>query len=753
MFAMLVCLAVCGAGHAATPQLALPVGASFGVGDEATHLRAFLLINTEEDSPQINTAGIGVLFELEEGWHLYWKNPGDTGLAPEIEIDAGGAEVAALEWPTPLRFATPGTSLASYGYSDRVLLASRVSNYNQTRHVTVDVDLLLCKDECIPFTFSLERERPNEGSRSTEQRENESQVFGQFRELIPKPAADIGLGVRAEFSPPELQPGDSFEATLTLTPCVHGPAGCTPFAPTGAQPFIPDLKTDEAIDLTYLGSSPNPADPTESLLRFRGEVDNDADGLATRFAGLLSLERAAGDLVSVVVDVPTTTLQTAAGSPSAIIAAGSTAPQAPLPANSGTSLLGVIALALLGGLILNGMPCVLPILGIKICSAAELAQHDKAQLRRHGAAYLLGVLLSMAVLAFAVIFLKAIGASVGWGFQFQEPLFVGIVAGVVVLFALNLFGVFEIGLETSSLSQVGATAQGPARSFFDGLLAVVLATPCTAPFLGTAVGFAFAGGSAMIIATFLAIGVGLASPYVLICLIPGWSRFVPRAGNWMLRLRAAMGFLLLATAVWLVWVFGRSTGADSQAALLAVLVALSFGAWLFGWVQSQGQPRTTFSAVAVLFVFGMISFNRIDVEPIPAANVAPNARWKTYDADAIKQTLADGSPVFVSFTADWCITCKVNERGVLADDRVLNALSAAGFVAFRGDWTQRDEAIRRELAKHGRAGVPLYLVYDPRTPNHPEVLPELLSVNLVLSSLAGASPAAPEKPQVAARAT
>jgi thiol:disulfide interchange protein DsbD len=351
-----------------------------------------------------------------------------------------------------------------------------------------------------------------------------------------------------------------------------------------------------------------------------------------------------------------------------------------------------------------------------------------------------------------VVALQAAGTRVGWGFQFQEPIFVAVVTSVVVLFALNLFGLFEIQFSTGSLSQVGARSTAVTRSFFDGLLCVVLATPCTAPFLGTAVGFAFAGGPASIVSVFLAIGAGLAAPYLLICMVPAWARFVPRPGNWMLRLRSGLGFLLMATAVWLIWIFGHSAGVDGVTRLLALLVVLAFGAWLLGWVQSLALPRASATVVAAMLVVCVAGLDTVrvhaesrgaattaDPATAPGSSEGQSPNWAPYDRLAIERTLENSQPVFVSFTADWCITCKVNERLTLADDRVELALQEMGFKTFRGDWTERDEAIRAELARHGRAGVPLYLVYDPRAPAEPVVLPELLRVETVLESLRAAT--------------
>jgi thiol:disulfide interchange protein/DsbC/DsbD-like thiol-disulfide interchange protein len=706
----------------------LPVSATATDNPAHPHMRASLLLTSRADNSRA-----GVLFDLEPGWHVYWKNPGDTGLAPELDWTieqttrprASGITVGDIEWPTPIAFEGSGGELVSYGYADHVLLASPLTGYEPGAHISVAGSILICKDECIPVDFTLSRVAPITPP------SEEAELFDTFHARVPRTPEALGFALRPAYSSADLQPGDSFEAAIAIECGNRDSATCEALLQNSPS-FFPDEETYETLSISSVGITSHPSRDGAAIVRMQGTVEPDADSAPTQFGGVFRIS----DAIAVEVQLPFPAPGASAKTASIEIAPAwmNAAP----PQVGNVNWLRVLLLALVGGLILNGMPCVLPVLGIKICSAAELAQHDPAQLRRHGFAYLAGVLASMAALAVAVIALKAAGASVGWGFQFQEPVFVAAVAAVVVLFALNLFGVFEIQISTSRIAEVGASTQGPTRSFFDGLLAVVLATPCTAPFLGTAVGFAFAGGGALIFATFIAIGAGLAAPYVLICLIPGWSRFVPRAGGWMLRLRAGLGFLLLATAVWLVWIFGRTAGVDAQAALLAVLVALSFGAWLFGWVQTQARPIATVAAALALVLFGSVAINKIEATAAAASTPTGDEPWVDYDATAIESALEAGNPVFVSFTADWCITCKVNERGVLADDEVLTALNANGLQWFRGDWTQRNEAIRAELARHGRAGVPLYLVYDPNDPKKPQILPELLSVDLVVDAFASA---------------
>jgi thiol:disulfide interchange protein DsbD len=332
--------------------------------------------------------------------------------------------------------------------------------------------------------------------------------------------------------------------------------------------------------------------------------------------------------------------------------------------------------------------------------------------------------------------LRAAGTYVGWGFQFQEPRFALALTVLLVGFALNLFGVFEIG-SPSSLANVGQNATGVGRSFFDGLLAVVLATPCSAPFLGTAVGFAFAGSAATVAVMFLAIGLGLAGPVCLVALAPVTARLMPRSGPWMGKLRTGLGFALLASAVWTLWIFGRTAGSDALAGALVLCLAVAAGAWIYGLhqtVERGGRGLAIAAAIALAALVALRPVWQAEARPAAVTAVASHG-WRTWDSDAIEAELRGGRPVFVDFTAAWCLTCAVNERTVIASDRVRAELARRDFALFKADWTLRDETIRRELARFGRAGVPLYVVYDPAAPSEPRVLSELLTVEGLLHAL------------------
>ncbi len=701
-----------GAAHAA---LTLPESAraAAALRGGAAHLEARLLVHPD-DLAGGTAAGlavrVGVLLDPAPGWHLYWRNPGASGLAPQLDWQVDGARVGEIAWPAPSRFLEGDGAIETFGYGERVLLASRaelVADVPGTRLARVDAEVLLCERECVPTRVSLARPLAPGGDPASDAEER--RLFEAAARSLPRPAQELSVALEAAAGAPGV--------TLAVRPCA-GPSprpDCAELrAPTDGPPLSPELYPEffpEAPGFEVTGTRPHPSDPRAWLVTLRGPA---SAGDAERLRGVLVLADAGAARHPLEVDVP---LRPAA------------------PASAQLGLAGVLCLALLGGLVLNLMPCVLPVLAIKVFGVAELASRDRRELRLHGLAYAGGVLGSMALLALAVIALRRAGASVGWGFQFQEPLFVAAISALLVLFALNLFGVFEIG--APRLGELGAAASGVRRSFFEGLLAVLLATPCTAPFLGTAVGFAFAAPPARVLSIFAAIGLGLAAPYVLVTWVPAWARFVPRSGPWMLTLRAGLGFALLATGVWLVWIFGRSAGSDGAAALLAWLLAVAFAGWLYGTLQSR-RPRWLPLAAALAAALLCVPAS-VGLQPAPGPGAGePDDAWAPYAAAALAAGRAAGRPAFVSFTADWCITCKLNERVVLRDERVLEELARRDFALFRADWTRRDAAIRAELARFGRAGVPLYLVYPPGESAAPVLLPELLGVDRVLEALRAA---------------
>jgi thiol:disulfide interchange protein len=417
------------------------------------------------------------------------------------------------------------------------------------------------------------------------------------------------------------------------------------------------------------------------------------------------------------------------------------------PASASRSLGYYLLLALVGGVILNIMPCVLPVLSLKILGFVQHAKQDRVVLLKLGLVFALGVLASFLALALVVVGLQAAGDQLGWGFQFQNPTFVVIMAAVVFAFGLSLFGVYEI---TLPVTFGGGSGGKYAESFFNGVLATALATPCTAPFLGTALGFAFTQPAPAVVAIFLTIGLGLSIPYVVLSVNPAWLRFVPHPGPWMERFKQLMGFLLMATLVWLLWVLGKQIGVDGVARAMAFLTVLGLALWLVGSfvdLSSSTARRTVVMGLALIMVAASSwYFLRGPLTPHPFAATDAGAHtvggitWEPFSIPALEQNVRDGNTVFVDFSAAWCWTCKVNERTVLADEDVVGKLKEHHVVTLLGDWTNRDPVITQVLRRYGRSGVPFYAVYPGGRLDQAIVLPEVITESIVMEALDEAGP-------------
>ncbi len=700
---------------------------------------------------------IGVLLGLEPGWHVYWKNPGDSGAATMLTWRVPGSEIGPIQWPAPRVYQEADGLLTTFGYEADVLLASEAvvaESATGSWDLEVDVDFVACMIECIPGRIQLAGTVPV-GQTSLPPPAGVRQRFDLAASRLPRTHEALGVSVAARASQGAVMAGDDVAMVLEITSCAGEGQDCRPWtldAANASEAFIPSETSD--LRLSALGLSRAPAGVSDSMRGFSLVIDARAfepepELVGQRLRGVVPLARAAGD-AHLVVDVPialdpngadSAAFEVVAALPSA--SETETDTHAARPTRETPSLAFALFFGLIGGLILNLMPCVLPVLAIKIFAITDLARAERGHVVQHGTAYLAGVVASMWALAGVVVALRAAGSAVGWGFQLQDPIFLAAICTVLVVFALNLFGAFEITLQPTG-PDLGAPAgpSPPSRSFFEGALAVALATPCTAPFLGTAVGFAFASSGLVIFSIFTAIGIGLAAPFVLVALMPGWARFVPRPGAWMLRVRQALGFALLATTAWLTWVAGRALGVDAQSLLIAYLIVVALLVWTFGVAQAGAHPRLSRGLAAATLAFVVASLAAAPSEPPTgrgssgrAGASAEGRTWTAFDPAAIARERAAGRPVFVEFTADWCITCKVNQTVVLSQDAVRDELERWGYASFKADWTTRDDAITLELAQWGRAGVPMYLVYPADPGKAPAVLPELLTLDSTLTAL------------------
>ncbi|MBZ4376060.1 protein-disulfide reductase DsbD [Corallococcus sp. AS-1-6] len=698
------------------------------------------------DATQVKAGGdfrVGVRLKLDPEWHVYWKNPGDSGLATDVSWDVPGVTVGDLRWPFPSTFRTPDGFITTHGYHDEVLLfapAHVAENASGTLNVSAAVDALACKVHCIPAQLVLTRTVPVGP---------ETVLDPEFAPRFDAAQAQVPAPVGAEGAPrvalaldgATLTAGQPFTGKLTVT----GADG---------KPFAGDVEGDFFVPGRIPGVDSVALTRTApGTFALKGQASSVVPKGEPRLTGALRLGTKATGFTAVDVDTALAPVVAVAGAPagpsplkvpSVKDAVGKVQPvvaAVPVAAESSLGLGVALLFAFLGGALLNLMPCVFPVLALKAYGFTRMVQEEKGRVAPHAAAYAGGILATMLLLAGAVLAVRAGGASVGWGFQFQEPLFVAGVSAVLVAFALNLFGVYTLGADGTALAGKVDQSHGLMRSAGEGVLAVVLATPCSAPLLGTAVGFAFAAGPATVVAVFVALGLGLALPFCLLVLVPGLAKRLPKPGMWMERGKQFLGFALLGTTVWLVWVMGGLAGVDGMARLLAFLIAVGLVTWLYGQSQGlEGGRRGVTVALAALVLVGAgavaLRFEeaQASVETRGAA-VASHGGAQAWDEAAVTAALAAGQPVFVDFTADWCLTCKFNERTVLSRDDVRQAFLKHNVAFFVADWTRRDARITTKLAEHGRAGVPMYLVLSPGAPGKPEVLNELLTADSVIQAV------------------
>ncbi|MFO1129023.1 MAG: protein-disulfide reductase DsbD family protein [Rhodospirillales bacterium] len=657
---------------------------------------------------------LGLEFVMAPGWKIYWRSPGDAGFPPEIDW-SGSANLAGagLSWPAPRRFTVLG--FETVGYEDHVILPidARLETPATALALAARVDYLTCKDICVPYTASLALDLP----------------AGPVRPSAFAPALDA-FAARV---PTAAGTGGSGEIVIDEVGLSDGAPPRLVVRARSTRPFAsPDVFVEAPAGLAF--EAP--------------EVEIGGDGASvTLRVAVAGGEIAAGTPVTLTLVDGDRAVERRV----ALTGAPVTPPlQAPVPVRSfGLSLL----FALLGGLILNMMPCVLPVLSMKLLAVVGHGGGDRRRVRLGFLASAAGIGASFLVLAAALIGLQAAGAAAGWGLQFQRPWFLTAMTLVMTLFACNLWGWFEIPLP-AWLGTVGGGAQGAGRRagtgagtaagtaahgggglaghFLAGALATLLATPCSAPFLGTAIGFALAAGPAQILVIFAAIAVGLALPYLVVALFPALATRLPRPGPWMVWLRRVLGFALLATGAWLASVLAAQAGAAAALALVAICIALIA---VLGLAHRRRHGRWHRLAPAAAAVLALAAF-LVPHREMPVAAV--EAGWQRFEPDRIAGLVAAGRIVYVNVTADWCLTCKVNESVVLARDPVRSRLQGSDVIAMRGDWTRPDEGISRFLAGFGRYGIPFDAVYGPGLPSG-EALPELLTSETVLDALGRAT--------------
>jgi thiol:disulfide interchange protein DsbD len=645
---------------------------------------------------------VGVRLKMQPLWHTYWKYPGDAGIPTDIKWELPeGWRAGGIQWPIPLKLEEPG-DIQIYGYHDEVLLIQQITPAknvpNSPVKLSAKVNWLVCEKICIPGDAVVTLSLPSAPTNSPANTE----LFSRFQKrLSGPPGADFAASWKSEAAGLVLK---VTQPDLAKFPSVD----FLPSPPENVAVGHPRLESHEGANYTFripLDNSKQTFKSLPGLIVF----GNSADGP----------DRRAWD-ISIGPGMATAN-----------------------ESSTWSELVRFLIFGFIGGFILNLMPCVLPVISLKIFGFVQQAGQSRARIFRSGLAFIAGIFAWFLGLAFVLVIIKSAGGQPVWAAQFTNPYFVLFMSAIVLVFALNLFGVFEINLP-QWLSRRAVAAEGSmhgdAGSFFQGVFATVLATPCTAPFLGTALGFAFAQSATVILLMFGSIALGMSAPYFLLSAQPAWLKFLPKPGPWMVRVKQLMGFLLIATLLFLLSVLGAQRGVASLIWTCAFLLVLSVACWLKGAFitpLASAKSRVLVVLLILLLTIGGGYYFVGDKFQNAAAVANPTTStggWEKFTPERLASELQQGHSVFIDFTAEWCITCKFNESTVLETGAVQAAFSERQIVKLKADWTTGDPAITKLLKQFGRPGVPLYVLYPGGTAQ-PYVFPELLTKNIVLEKL------------------
>jgi len=687
------------------PAAAEPA-ASEWVRTDQTQVRLVSAVTASGDAAALR---LGLQFKLEPGWKIYWRSPGDAGLPPKADwTGSRNLGPVTVHWPAPERFEL--FDLDTFGYGDEVVLPidAQVQERGAPVALRMALDYLVCEKICIPYQTALRLDLPAGPAAPSEY----AHLIDRYMARVPGDGRGAGLAIeRATWD-------SGGEPAITVTARAE-------------QPFEhPDVFVEGAVT-----AGVGFAKPDVSL--------SDGGRLAVLRLPARFEDKAAAQKAGSFVGAPVT-LTLVDGS-RAMEAHTVLEPGRPTPVAAPVGALAILGIAVLGGLILNLMPCVLPVLSLKLLHLVSHSGVAHARIRRNFLASAAGILAAFVILALALTGLKAAGMSIGWGIQFQQPEFLAGMALVLALFTANLWGWFEFRLPgrvaAAALAASGEAAAPEDESmlgaFLSGAFATVLATPCSAPFVGTAVGFALARDPLDILAIFVALGVGLALPYLTVAAFPGLAHRLPHPGRWMLHLRALLGFALFATMAWLLSVVAAQIGWPAAAALAAVLLAILAVLWAARGAD-EDKHRLVWAVLAGLAVLAFVVPARLAGMGVPGGQTArTEGRWQPFDLAAIDSLVRGGHVVFVDVTADWCITCQVNKAAVVARGDVAARLADGSVVPMLADWTRPNTAIAQYLASFGRYGIPFNVVYGPAAPAGIP-LPEILTSDAVLDAFAKA---------------
>ena len=667
------------------------------------------LISATAAVGDLETIPLGIEVRLEDGWKTYWRSPGDAGIPPQVEWNgSSNLEAAAFQWPAPVRFNY--YDLETFGYQKKVVFPvnAKIKNTGEGVNLRARVDLLICDDVCIPHTFNASLDLPAGPATLSEH----ANLIDRYQNQVP---------------------GDGTRTGLTFAGADVAGSAATPLIRAAFRadaPFqTPDLLVEGHEDAVF--SKPD--------FEFR---EGGRLVVASLAAEDIFGEGATVDLKS--DPVVFTLIDGARSIETRIVPTLDGLATVDLGGLEFGALLSIMGLALVGGLILNLMPCVLPVISIKLLSVVSHGGGDPREVRRGFMATTAGIIVSFLALASLAVGVKSAGLAVGWGIQFQQPLFVIALVVILTLFAANMWGLFEVRLpgRVSDVAVSAGNSSSLGGQFFQGAFATVLATPCTAPFLGTSIGFALSRGPVEIYSIFAALGVGMALPFILVSLFPALATKLPRPGPWMNNLKKFLSLALIATAVWLLTVMAVQVSFEA-AIVVGLLMAGIFVAFALRRARGNINERSPAVSAAVL-VAAALAFLVPTVLPAvgigvrdPSQIAARDESWQAFDLAAIPILVSEGKVVFVDVTADWCITCQVNKKRVLNTDDIVAAFDRGEVVRMRADWTKPSNEIANYLASFGRFGIPFNVIYGPDAPRG-VVLPELLSDNSVFAGLSQA---------------
>lgn len=686
---------------------------------------AIQIIHEQEGVQPGHPFWVAVQIKIDDHWHAYWKNPGDAGMAPQVTWNLPeGFSAGPLVWPTPTRFSLG--PVVGFGYENELVLLTEItpaaSYTKDSVALSAEIRWVVCNDEtCLPGDSQASLNLPV-STTASKTAEAYAEIFKKTRSQLP--AQHQKLTVERSNGLIQLAIEDNT------------------FEKVDAIDFFPEER--QAIDykekITLQSDSPH-----------HYKISMKETAPASNLKGVMVLKSGSKN-AAYHVDLPLSGNSEISMTTPVV---NSTRANLSTPSQNSFEFTGGLGLALImafaGGFLLNLMPCVLPVISFKVLSFIKLAGQSRRLVFQHGLAFSLGVMLSFWVLAALLLGLQTYGRSVGWGFQLQEPIFVATLAASIFLFALSLFGLFEIGTSligaASQAQQISSNRNALLGSFLGGILATAVATPCTGPFLGTAVGYAVTLPASQAMLIFTSLGLGMCWPYLALAAFPSLLRFLPKPGPWMITFKELMGFLMMGSVLWLIWVFSAQTGSFSVSLFLAALFFLAIAGWIYGrWSTPMQKPKIRSIARLFSFAFLGAACYVVVLSTSPWAEAMGGVsthkqnseitanEWEAFSPERVAQLRAEGTPVFIDFTAKWCLICQANHV-ILSTDEVSQKFSDKGVVKMKADWTKTDETIAAELRKFGRNSVPLYVLYGAEEEKEPQILPQVLTSDTILDAL------------------